>query len=231
MSKRSLKRLASPKTWPIKRKENTWVTRSYPGGQSLDRGIPLNILFKNLLKITKTTRETKQVLKDGKILINKIPRKDYKFHVGLFDIIDLPDKKSYRLLFSKKGKFTLHPIKDEPLIYKITNKTLLKNKKIQLNLHNGKNILIDKDSYKVGDTITLDEKNNTKHHLKFEKNVLIYLLGGKHISEVVKLQEIHKVQGSQQDRIEVKLDKKVFNTLKEHSFVIGKEKPIISLPK
>ncbi len=235
MSKRSLKRLAAPKTWPIKRKENKWVTRPCPGGQPIDRGIPINILFKNLLKLTKTTRETKQILKDGKILINKIPRTDYKFHVGLFDVIELPTQHYFRLLFNKKGKFILHPIKKEEsslIIYKIVNKSVLKDKKIQFNLHNGKNIIIEKDNYKVGDTITLDEKNNINHHLKFEKGALLYLFGGKHIAEIVTLQAIHKAQGSQPNRIEVKLDNKsTFDTLKKYSFVVGKEKPIITLPK
>lgn len=232
MSKRAIKRLAVPKTWPIKRKETKFITRPYPGGQSLARGLSLNTLFKDLLKLTKTTRETKQILKDGKILINKKPRRDYKFYVGLFDVVELPTQKYFRLLFNKKGKFILHPTKkEEPIIYKIINKTLLKNKKIQLNLHNGKNIIVEKDDYKVGDTLTLDEKNNIKQHLKFEKSALIYLVGGKHISETATLQGIHKAQGSQPDKIELKSEKTIFNTLKEYSFVIGKENPIITLPR
>ena len=233
MSKRSLKRIAAPRTWPIKRKVNKWSTRPLPGGQKLEYGLPLNIIFKDLLKLTKTTRETKQIIKEGKSLVNKVPRKDYKFQVGLFDVIELPNKESFRLLFNKKGKLIIHQIKKEEsslIIYKIINKTILKNKITQLNFHNGKNILVEKDNYKVGDTIILDEKNNIKQHLKFEKGALLYLIGGKHIAETGILETIHKSEGSQPNKIEIKIQDTNFTTLKEYSFVIGKEKPIISLP-
>ena len=51
MSKRSLKRIAAPRTWPIKRKTTKWITRPYPGGQNLDHTLQLNLIFKDLLKL------------------------------------------------------------------------------------------------------------------------------------------------------------------------------------
>lgn len=233
MTKKHLKRLAAPKSWPIERKKTKFITRANPGPHKLKESIPLNIFFKDLLKYTNTTKETKLILNEGKILVNNIPRKSYKFPIGIFDTIQLPTKEYFRLFYNKNGKFILHKITKEEvniIPYKIVKKTLLKNKKIQLNFHNGKNILIEKDEYKPCDTVLLDDKNKIKTHIELEKNVLIYLIAGKHISKTGILQSISKTENLQPDKIILKIKNKNFTTLKKYAFVIGKEKPIFSLP-
>src|SRR3989344_3534877 len=168
MSKKHLKRLAAPRTWPIQRKTNKWITKPNPSGHSIDKTMPINLILKEILKLTKTTQE---------------------------------------------------------------NKTLLNHKKLQLNLDDGRNILIDKEEYKTGDTIVFDlSKNEIKLHLKLEKDVLIYLTGGKNISKVGTFEKIKEFQGSQKDKIIFKIDKQPLESLKEYAFVIGKDKPIISIP-
>ena len=42
-----LKRIAVPKSWPIKRKENKWIARPMPGPHSLNHSISLNITAKS----------------------------------------------------------------------------------------------------------------------------------------------------------------------------------------
>lgn|SRR3989344_3093943 len=235
MSKKHLKRLAAPRTWPIQRKTNKWITKPNPSGHSIDKTMPINLILKEILKLTKTTQETKKILNQKEVLINKKPIKNIKFPVSLMDILEIPKiNKYYRVLFNKKGKLILHPIEKEEAsikLSKIINKTLLKHKKLQLNLDDGRNILIDKEEYKTGDTIVFDlSKNEIKLHLKLEKDVLIYLTGGKNISKVGTFEKIKEFQGSQKDKIIFKIDKQPLESLKEYAFVIGKDKPIISIP-
>src|SRR3989338_9688333 len=100
-----LARARTPKNWPIKRKETKWITRVNPGPHSLDRCINLNLLLKEFLKYAKTTREVRRILNQGILLIDKKPRKDPGFPVGLMDLIEVTKtKESYRLILDENLK-------------------------------------------------------------------------------------------------------------------------------
>ena len=233
MAKQHLSGLNAPKSWGIKRKEIKWVVRPNPGPHKLKECIPLNLLVKNLLKYAKTTREVKSILNKGEIIIDKKVRKDHKFPLGIMDVLEIPKlNEYYRIFLDNKNKFVLAKIKKEDTNlkpFKIIDKTNLKNKKIQLNLYGGKNLITDKDIYKVGDTLIIDlNNNNIKSHLKLEKGSLIYLIGGKHKGEIGNLESIEKPKGIS-GRTEIVLDigKRKINTLKEHAFVINKDLNLI----
>lgn len=229
-----LARLAAPKPWSIKRKNIKFITKPRPGPHNLKSSISINTVLKELLHYAKTTREVKKIINSDNLLVNGLIRKDHKFPVGVMDVIEFPKTKEYfRVLYNKKGKFILLPIKKEEVAIrpcKIINKTILKGKRVQLNLSDGTNIIVKEDSYKVGDSIILS-KNEIKSHLKFEKGASIYLVGGKHTGTTGILEGVHRLAGSQQDRIILKTVKETFETLKEYALVVGKDKPIISLPE
>ena len=67
-------------------------------------------------------------------------------------------------------------------------KTSIKGK-TQINLSDGKNLLIDKGSYSVGDAVLVnfDKKYEIKDHVKLDKGVTIFLIGGKHIGQIGKI--------------------------------------------
>ena len=106
---------------------------------------------------------------------------------------------------------------------KIAEKTKLKGK-TQLNLSEGNNIVVDKDDYKTADTLVLAvPKNTIKKTIKFQKNALIYLTGGKHVGDVGTIDDIKL------NKITYKLGKGVYETLKKYAFVIGEDKPVIKI--
>lgn len=220
------KRLNLPKTYPeIKRKGVVFITCPAPGPHKLKESMPLNFIIRDFLRYTKTTRETKKLLDEGKILIDNIIRKDHKFPIGFMDTISIPAlNEYYRVMYDQKGKFDLIKIKKEDADYKIckiTNKTILKKGKIQLNLYDGKNILIDKDDYTVGETILI-QNNKIIKHLKFGKGALVFLTAGKHTGIVGTVEEIKRLPGSTKDIIIIKQDSSTIETLKEYAFVIEK---------
>ncbi len=230
MVKKHLSRHKAPKVWPISTKERRWIARPLPGPHKLKNCITLNLLLKNIMKQAKTTRDVKKILNDKKILIDNKPRKDYRLPLGLMDTISVPElDEYYRLFIDEKGKFFLLPLKKEEANikpYKIIGKKILKNKKIQLNLYDGKNLLVDKNDYQVGDTILLDlSKNKITTHIKFDKGNLIFLTGGKHIGRVGVLEDINKQLGI----IKIKIKDDKFDTSKEYAFVIGEKHPVITL--
>ncbi len=217
-----LKRLTAPESWGIHKKVNQWVTRPSPGPHRLADSIPISLLLKSLLAQAKTTREAKQIILAGKILVDGIARKDHRFSLGLMDILSLPDAaKSYILLLDTYGKFKLYPAKHKASKYcKILGKTTLKGKKTQLNLSSGRNMIIDKDSYKVGDTVMLDlSLNKIKSHLKFEKDATAYITAGKYTGNICKIVEINKLKLSK-DKITIKIGSHSYETLKDYAFVV-----------
>ncbi|MAG50166.1 30S ribosomal protein S4e [archaeon] len=220
-----LSRLAAPKSWTLKRKEEIWIVRSVPGPHALKKSIPLNLVIKGLLNYAETTRDVKKILNSGKILVDKKTVKDHHFPIGVMDIIEIPDtKESFIVLFDELGKFTLKKTKNSNVKYcKILNKKILKNKKIQLNLDGGRNILVKKDEYKVGDTALLDlTKKEITSSLKLEKNALIYLFAGKHVGNVGVLDSIKKSSNGP-SRIILKVKDKKYETLKNYLIVVDKK--------
>ncbi len=224
MVKRHLSRLNAPKNWPIKRKGIKFIARPLPGAHPLRQCITLSVVMKDILNYAKTARELKTILNAGKVLVNKKIIKNPRFSMGIMDILEIPEtKETYVLLLNKKNKFYLNKIKDsEDKFCKINGKTILKKGKLQLNLFDGRNVLVDKkDGYNVGDSIILDlTKNKIKKHLKLEKGALIYLIGGKHLGMVGVVEDIKKKE-NEKPKITFKTKKDRFETLKEYAFVIS----------
>ena len=168
MTKAHLSRLAAPKTWKVKRKGIKWITKAKTGAHSLKLSIPLRIVLRDMLNYAGTSNEVKKLVNKKEVLIDNKVRTEERFAVGFMDVIDLPKlKESYRVLFDTKGRLTLKKItKDTDLkICKIKNKTKVKGI-TQLNLFDGKNLLVDKDIYKTGDSIVWDLKTQKiKSHL------------------------------------------------------------------
>ena len=52
-----LKRLAMPRSWPLPRKTTVWVTRPSPGGHSLERCMPVNLIIRDVLGRAQSSRE------------------------------------------------------------------------------------------------------------------------------------------------------------------------------
>ena len=237
--KKHITRLAAPKTWKIKKKGVKYIIKPKPGMHSIKIGLPLNVILKDLLDHAKSSKEVKKILNNQEILVDQKRRKDPAFVVGFMDIISIPKlKEHYRVLLNKKGY--LVPIKiDEKQaklkLCKVNNKTLIKGakdskssstlikKQIQLNLFDGRNILIEKTDIKTGDTLVIEvPSQKIIDSFKFEKGATIYLSAGKHAGYIGKIEDIKEnkiiFKTKSGDNIE---------TLKKYAFVIGKEKPFI----
>ncbi len=228
MVRNHLKRLVVPKTWRIDKKSTVFVTKPKAGAHSFELGMPLNILFKDILRYCKTTKEVKSILQDKEVLIDGKRRYNPKLIVGFMDVLSIPSlNEYYRVIFDKKGKLTVLKIKKneaEQKISKIIGKKNLSKNKIQLNLNDGRNIILKESKHKVGDSLLLSvPKQEIKEHLKLDKNVLVTFLGGKYIGIMGIVEEI------KHDVIIVKIDDKKIQTAKRYTFVIGEKKPAIEI--
>ena len=219
MTKAHMKRLSAPKSWAILRKAETFITRTHPGAHTHSLSVPLALLLKQA-GFAKTTKEAKKILLRKQVLVDGRRVKDHRFSVGLMDIVSFPDiDQHFRLLIDTKGRIMLKQAKDKTTkISTVIGKTILKKGKTQVNLKDGRNILV-KDSYKVGDSvvITLPSQKITKH-LKFEKGAHILLTGGKHIGHLGTIDTIAGKMITYKNK-----QGNVLQTLKEYAFVINKD--------
>ena len=225
------KRISSPRAWPIGRKEHKWIVKPIPGTHSIERSIPLLVLLRDMLGVVDNGHEAKYALRKGRVLVDGIVRKAYRFPVGLFDLISiLPDEKHYRVLLSHRGKITVRET-DEPKVKlcKIEKKQVVRGGKIQIGLHDGTNILTNND-YRRKDSImiSIPEREILKH-IKYEAGRVALVTGGKHTGEVGKIKKIEVREGSNPNIVTIEMDDKIFETIEDYAFIVGEEKPLLNL--
>ncbi len=227
MGKDHMKRITTPKTWPVARKEIEFVTRPNPGGRTIDETISLDTVMKELLGLTSTTRNVKNIINNQKVLVNGKEVEEEKHPVGLLQVLSIPKtEENYRLVLNKK-KLSAIPIpkKEKNLeLVKVRDKTTLKGGRTQLNTTSGRNIVVKKDTYKTGDTVVFDfKKGSIKKNLPFKKGMTALVLHGKHGGKIGKIKKI------KEELVEIKSEKTVFESEKTNVFVVGKKKPMIKL--
>ena len=233
--KKHLKRLNAPRALRLHRKERTWTVKSSPGPHPLERSIPLGMIVRDYLELCDTQREAKRIISNGEVVVDGVKRKDNKFPCGLMDVVSITKiKKDYRILFDRRGKLNLVPISSKDAGWKlcrIENKTTVKGKQIQLNLHDGRNKLVKKDEYKTGDVLKISFKDKKiTDTYQFAKGTVSMIIGGSHIGEIANIEEAQVVASSRPNLAKMKGTSE-FSTLQEYVFPIGKAKPVIELPE
>lgn len=243
--KRHLKRKPAPEFWPIHRKEAVFTVGPKPGPHPISRCLPLTLILRDLLEVAKTRREAKKIISQGKILVDgKVQREDM-FPTGLMDVISIPDmEKAYRVLPSQKG-LTLYPVgKKEETGFKlcrIENKTTVKGGHIQLNLHDGRNMLIrvkdanhpEEDVFETLDTLKIDFlSQEITGHFKFSEGAPAIIIDGKNIGKSGKIVAIERRSEQKRRSTLVTIEDSNGNryqTTMDYIFIVGDKLSLISL--
>lgn len=227
-----LKRLVSPKFWKIGRKIKKWVVSPIPGPHKKFECIPLLIIVRDILKLAEKGKEAKKIIKRGEILVDGKVRKEKGFPVGLFDVLAIPKiNKFYRVVPFKKGLRLVEINKKEAKlkICRIKNKKVVKKGKIQLTLHDGKNLLVEKKSFSVGDSVLIEIPSlKILNHIKFEKMCVGVITKGKNSGKIGRIVKIVQGKATSKPKVICVIENKETEVLKEHFFLLGKEKPLIS---
>jgi len=197
-----LKRQTVPKSWPIPRKGTKYVVRPSFG---TSKGVPLLILLRDMLKIAQNRKEVKRIIHQKQVLINGILARDEKSNIQLFDKVSIVDagvgagknsagaKKHYKLNLGSNGKFMIEEIGEKDAnqkVAKVVNKKILRGKKVQLNLSDGRNYLSN-TKCNVNDSVSVDLPNKKiSKCLPLKKGAKIIVVAGKHSGERGVLKEI-----------------------------------------
>jgi small subunit ribosomal protein S4e len=229
---KKLKRLLSPKFWRIPKKEYKWVVSPKPGPHPKFYSIPLQIIVRDILKLADTAKEAITIIRRGEIIVDGKPRKEYGYPVGLFDVISMPlTKKHYRIVPSSDGLTLIEiPAKEaNKKICKIKNKTSIKGK-IQLNLSDGKNILVTDKKYKTGDSLLLEVPSlKIVDHIQLANGNMGIVSRGKNAGSFGKIKEVIPGTMKEEPKIVCEIDGRKQKILKDMFFVLGKDKPLIEV--
>lgn len=241
---KTLKRLNTPAHLQIKRKHGTFFVKPTSGPHPNRFCLPLLHIVRDLLSIVDNHKEAKKLIGlgyfkvDGKVIRNK------SYPVGLMDVFSIEKmNKHYRILPDSHHGLILHEISEEESAFKlcrIDNKTTIKGGHIQLNLHDGRNILIrvkdarnpKEDIYKRMDVLKLSiPEQEIQKILSFKENNIAIIMSGKNIGQVGKIINILKRFGPKASTVSIQHNGGHTETLYDYTFIIGEENSEIDISK
>jgi small subunit ribosomal protein S4e len=182
-----LKRNKAPNKWPVERKGSKYIVRP---NHDLNNGIPLLIILRDILKLAENKKEVQKLINLNKIKVNNKLVRSVKHPLTLFDVLSL-DKKNF-VLGLEGRKYVIEEGGGKEKISKVIGKNILKKGKMQVNLSDGRNYLIDK-KINTGDSVVIDlEKNNISDILQFKEGCKVLFISGRHIGEKGKVSKSGK---------------------------------------
>jgi|TARA_X000001036_G_scaffold369619_1_gene355764 small subunit ribosomal protein S4e len=181
----------------------------------------LGVVLRDVLGVAQSMREAKRALATRRILVDGRVTTDMRRGVGVMDVLSVGDD-HYRCILDGNGKLRYVPIsaKDAGLkLCRVDGKTTIKGGVTQLNLHDGRNMLVDDaNKYNTMDTLVVEVgSQKVKKHHKFEAGANCYLIGGSHIGSTATMTE-YAVKRSSKDNEVLFGD---FGTIVDHVFVVG----------
>jgi len=237
MAGKHMKRIAAPRALILGRKEKKWVYKVSPGAHPVQRSIPLAVLVRDHLNLCETGREARRIIGAGDVLVDGEKRKDHKYAVGLMDVVTVPKtKQAFRILLDHHARLVPTEIKATEAGWKLArveNKTTIKGGKTQVNLHDGRNLLLAKDQYKTGDVLKLEvptQKVLGTH--KMAAGTLGLVVGGAHAGEVGPIKAIEVKKGPYENLVLLTgSEGQEFRTIKAYVFPVGEKTADIKMPE
>jgi small subunit ribosomal protein S4e len=219
-----LKRYSIPKYWKMPKKEHKFVATPRPGPHKKAECIPLLVLLRDVLKLCKTRKEAEGVIFGGEVLVDKRPRKDPNYPVGLMDVVEMPKiHKHYRLVADRHGLWPeeIKAEEAERKLCRIQGKRKVKGGAVQLSLHDGRNILTEKHDYGPNDSLLIElPGQKILHHFKFDRNAPATIISGKNRGIQGKVKEIFaRKTMPEESRVVIQAKDKEIETIKEYVLV------------
>ncbi|MHA1258986.1 MAG: 30S ribosomal protein S4e [Candidatus Heimdallarchaeaceae archaeon] len=213
--KKHLKRYVVSKHIPIQKKAYTYTVKPSAGPHSADDCIPIAILLRDMFNYARNMSEVKRILHERNVMVDGKVRTDRKYPLGFMDVIS----------FETKVK-----------LCQIRNKTTIKNGLTQLNLHDGRNIVLSKDqssmtNYSTHDTIKISLPDQTileKYELKIGNYG--FVTSGRWMGKHGIISEISEHGTSKSKTVTLSTsDGEELVTLYRYIFVVGNDAPSVTI--
>ncbi|MCS7105221.1 MAG: 30S ribosomal protein S4e [Thermofilaceae archaeon] len=240
-----LRRSLSPDFWPIPRKRYVWTIKPSPGPHPSDVSVPLGILLRDALRYAYTLREARKILGEKRVYVDGRVVSEYKYPIGVMDVILLADAEEYYRVLPHPTKFLmLHRIDEKESSLKplrVKRKVTVKNGYIQFTFHDGKTFILKNtqtnmfskfNNIKTFDTVLMNlETKSLIDHLPVANGVLAYIINGRNIGFLGKIESIQQIFKRRAAITTLTGSGGVITrTILDYIFVVGREKPLISIP-
>ncbi|KAJ9618280.1 40S ribosomal protein S4 [Taxawa tesnikishii (nom. ined.)] len=226
--KKHQKRLSAPSHWLLDKLSGAYAPKASPGPHKLRDCLPLIVFIRNRLKYALNGRETKAIMMQRLIKVDGKVRTDPTYPAGFMDVISIEKTgENFRLIYDTKGRFTVHRIQAEEAEYK-----LCKVKRVQLGKGGIPYLQVQASpcreiysanpdpSIKPNDTIKVNlSTGKIEDFISFDTGAIAMATGGRNMGRVGVIVHIKDALDNE------------FATRESNVFIIGREKPWISLPK
>jgi small subunit ribosomal protein S4e len=183
--------------------------------------MPITLVLRDVLGMAKTAREVRYILHNELAQVDGRVVKDTRRGVGLMDVLSVGDE-HFRCVLDHNGRLRYRPISAAESSWKvcrIDGKSTIKGGKTQLNLHDGRNILVDDaQAYNTGDSLKLNlPDQKILEHIRFGEGTRCFLIGGAHVGSTADVKEYIVKRSSMPN--EVQFDG--FDTVARNVFAVG----------
>lgn len=222
---RAQKRISAPNSFGVERKISKWVARAKPGPHDKN-ALPLVILLRDVIGLARNAKEVKRLLYDGKVLVDGVLRKDYRFPVGFMDLVSTPLSKGfYRVSFSNTGKLIAFLVKKSEAGLKLVRVKGKKRRKsdYQLSTNDGRSIIVKLSvgkSIRLGDSLLIKvPSQEVVKHFSFKVGASVFIVGGKQVGQVGVIKSL------EDDIVVLDLGGEEHRTISDYVFIVGDKKP------
>jgi len=234
-----LKRLPAPAFWPIHRKESVWAPKPNAGAHRSFMCLPLELIVRNILNLAKTSREVTKILSQGKVRIDGRVRIEKNYPVGLMDVLEIADANlTFRVLpVERKGLSLVRVPKDEVKfkLCKILHKTVVPKGRVQLGMHDGRNIVLAPQdgevTYSTNDSLRVSiPAQRILNHVKFEKGNFALVVAGRNLGKSGTIVNLQPGTATRPAMVTIQdASGNKFDTVVDYTFAVGTDKPSIKL--
>jgi len=218
-------------------RQSSAVSGPDPGPHAADECIPVAILLRDMFKFARNMTEVKRIIFERNVVIDGRVRLNRKYPVGFMDSISFPKiNQHYRMVYQPKVGLRAISIDEDAAKVKlcqIKNKTTLKGGITQINLHDGRNIVLSREDmntsavYSTHDTVKIsipDQKIIDKFDLKLGNYGLI--TSGRGMGKYGVIEDISTHGNAKTRTATIRTNSgEIIQTLFRYIFVIGRDEP------
>lgn len=211
-----IKRYAAPSSWVIERKVCKHIVKCFPGSHPLENGMALGQVLR-MIGVAHTMREIRNVTYKSQVLVDGKRVKDPHTMVGLMDVLSVPSINVHKrvVLNTLKHLIAIDTKHHDKKVVQVRGVRLLKNGKVQVNCSSARNVLVEKNTYKRGDSLVIAlPKQTIAEHLALKEGAQVYLTGGRHAGSLGVIEEV------KEETVWFRIQNQSYETKKSYAFVV-----------
>ena len=200
------------------------------------------ILLRESLGYARVAKEAIRIIKEGKVRIDGVVRKDHRFPVGLMDVVQIQGiGQVYRMLPKPNKGLSPSPIQEKEAGYKlckVTGKRNVIGGKTQLNLHDGRSIIVQPrdprqkqgEEFSVGGALQLgvpDQK--LMRYVPFQTGAQGLVVDGRNQGLHGKITSLTQGTQARPAMVKIQTSAEEFETPAKYVIPVGTEAPLVQL--